>query len=211
VSKQSAKDNYVVNIAVIGCSNRHASLDNVVYTASPQLLPETAVVGRRTAAQYNLLSRAIDATLSHGATESPCICAWTRQVLQSLVHCADLSNPAKPLSLYRQWNERIMQEFFRQGDLERQQGLDVSPMCDRHTATVEKTQVTSSVTGVQIAWDKGRDCLMCPHYNFRPLCNVHMCKSRESPAKLLHQRHFRLSSRKMHKMRASRQTRLGSL
>jgi len=67
---------------------------------------------------------------------------WTRQVLQSLVHCADLSNPAKPLALYRQWNDRIMQEFFRQGDLERQQGLDVSPMCDRLTATVEKTQVT---------------------------------------------------------------------
>jgi len=67
---------------------------------------------------------------------------WTRQVLQTLVHCADLSNPAKPLALYRQWNERIMQEFFRQGDLERQQGIDISPMCDRHSATVEKTQVT---------------------------------------------------------------------
>jgi len=70
------------------------------------------------------------------------LCAWMRQVLQSLVHCADLSNPAKPLALYRQWNDRIMREFFSQGDLERQQGLDVSPMCDRHTATVEKTQVT---------------------------------------------------------------------
>jgi len=65
-----------------------------------------------------------------------------RQVLQSLVHCADLSNPAKPLPLYRQWNDRIMQEFFRQGDLERLQGLEISPMCDRLTATVEKTQVT---------------------------------------------------------------------
>jgi len=64
------------------------------------------------------------------------------QVLQSLVHCADLSNPAKPLPLYRQWTERIMHEFFSQGDLERDQGLDISPMCDRHTATVDKTQVT---------------------------------------------------------------------
>jgi len=64
-----------------------------------------------------------------------------RQVLQSLVHCADLSNPAKPLTLYRQWHDRILQEFFCQGDLERQQGLDVSPMCDRLTANVEKTQV----------------------------------------------------------------------
>lgn len=58
-----------------------------------------------------------------------------------MVHCSDLSNPTKPLDLYRTWVDRVMEEFFRQGDLERQQGLDISPMCDRHTATVEKSQV----------------------------------------------------------------------
>ncbi|XP_076978220.1 3',5'-cyclic-AMP phosphodiesterase 4C [Tamandua tetradactyla] len=63
------------------------------------------------------------------------------QVLQNLVHCADLSNPTKPLPLYRRWTERIMAEFFQQGDREREQGLDVSPMCDKHTASVEKSQV----------------------------------------------------------------------
>uniref|UniRef100_A0A8C6QGY1 Phosphodiesterase n=1 Tax=Nannospalax galili TaxID=1026970 RepID=A0A8C6QGY1_NANGA len=63
------------------------------------------------------------------------------QVLQSLVHCADLSNPTKPLPLYRQWTERIMAEFFQQGDRERESGLDISPMCDKHTASVEKSQV----------------------------------------------------------------------
>lgn len=63
------------------------------------------------------------------------------QVLQNMVHCSDLSNPTKPLELYRGWVDRVMNEFFRQGDLERQQGLDISPMCDRHTATVEKSQV----------------------------------------------------------------------
>lgn len=34
-----------------------------------------------------------------------------------------------------------MEEFFIQGDMERDKGLDISPMCDRHTATVEKSQV----------------------------------------------------------------------
>ncbi|KAB0363330.1 hypothetical protein FD754_007486 [Muntiacus muntjak] len=63
------------------------------------------------------------------------------QVLQSLVHCADLSNPTKPLPLYRQWTDRIMAEFFQQGDSERESGLDISPMCDKHTASVEKSQV----------------------------------------------------------------------
>jgi len=58
-----------------------------------------------------------------------------------MIHCADLSNPTKPLNMYRQWTDRIMQEFFEQGDIERELGLDISPMCDRHTATVEKSQV----------------------------------------------------------------------
>jgi len=66
------------------------------------------------------------------------------QVLQNMIHCADLSNPTKPLSLYRQWTDRIMQEFFEQGDIEREQGLDISPMCDRHTATIEKSQVVTA-------------------------------------------------------------------
>lgn len=58
-----------------------------------------------------------------------------------MVHCADLSNPTKPLAVYRQWTERIMEEFFRQGDKERERGMEISPMCDKHTASVEKSQV----------------------------------------------------------------------
>lgn len=34
-----------------------------------------------------------------------------------------------------------MKEFFHQGDMERERNLDISAMCDRHTATVEKSQV----------------------------------------------------------------------
>ncbi|XP_068176741.1 3',5'-cyclic-AMP phosphodiesterase 4C-like isoform X2 [Antennarius striatus] len=63
------------------------------------------------------------------------------QVLRNMVHCADLSNPTKPLPLYQQWTERIMEEFFRQGDKERERGMEISAMCDKHTASVEKSQV----------------------------------------------------------------------
>ncbi|XP_006898904.1 PREDICTED: cAMP-specific 3',5'-cyclic phosphodiesterase 4A [Elephantulus edwardii] len=63
------------------------------------------------------------------------------QVLRNMVHCADLSNPTKPLELYRQWTDRIMAEFFQQGDWERERGMEISPMCDKHTASVEKSQV----------------------------------------------------------------------
>ena len=58
-----------------------------------------------------------------------------------MVHCADLSGPTKPLPLYRRWCDRIMEEFFQQGDKEREASLDISPMCDRYNATIEKSQV----------------------------------------------------------------------
>ncbi|XP_037920812.1 cAMP-specific 3',5'-cyclic phosphodiesterase isoform X4 [Hermetia illucens] len=63
------------------------------------------------------------------------------QVLENLVHCADLSNPTKPLPLYKRWVALLMEEFFQQGDKERESGMDISPMCDRHNATIEKSQV----------------------------------------------------------------------
>lgn len=71
------------------------------------------------------------------------------QVLRNMVHCADLSNPTKPLDLYRQWTDRIMDEFFHQGDRERERGMEISPMCDKHTASVERTQVEN--TGIQLS------------------------------------------------------------
>lgn len=81
------------------------------------------------------------------------------QVLQNLVHCADLSNPTKPLDIYRQWTDRIMEEFFKQGDLERQKGIDISPMCDRHTASIERSQVGFIDYIVQPLWETWADLL----------------------------------------------------
>ena len=33
-----------------------------------------------------------------------------------MVHCSDLSNPTKPLELYKEWVDRLMDEFWAQGD-----------------------------------------------------------------------------------------------
>jgi len=65
------------------------------------------------------------------------------QVLKNVAHCADLSNPTKSQPLYEQWVARVMEEFFRQGDQEKSRGMDVSAMCDRLTASVEKSQVAA--------------------------------------------------------------------
>jgi cAMP-specific phosphodiesterase 4 len=58
------------------------------------------------------------------------------------LHAADLSNPAKPLDLYYgKWLNRILAEFFEQGDHERSRGLPVTPLMDRTTVNVPKMQV----------------------------------------------------------------------
>ncbi|XP_063747249.1 3',5'-cyclic-AMP phosphodiesterase 4D-like isoform X6 [Eleginops maclovinus] len=79
------------------------------------------------------------------------------QVLQNMVHCADLSNPTKPLEIYRQWTDRIMEEFFTQGDRERDKGMEISPMCDKHNASIEKTQVGFIDYVVHPLWETWAD------------------------------------------------------
>lgn len=63
------------------------------------------------------------------------------QVLQTMIHLADLSNPTKPIDLYRNWNARILEEYWRQGDKEKHLSLEMSPMCDRGVVTIEKSQI----------------------------------------------------------------------
>ena len=62
-------------------------------------------------------------------------------MLSVTVHTADISNPAKPLALCLRWTEQVMEEFFRQGDLEASMGLPVSPFYDRHTTSIAQCQM----------------------------------------------------------------------
>lgn len=79
------------------------------------------------------------------------------QVLQNMIHCADLSNPTKPLDIYMKWTDRIMEEFWRQGDKERELRLEISPMCDRHVPSVEKHQVGFIEFIVHPLWETWAD------------------------------------------------------
>jgi hypothetical protein len=63
-------------------------------------------------------------------------CLAMKLVLKS----ADVSNPAKPLAVVKTWTLRVMEEFFNQGDLEKEKGLAVSPLCDRETVSVPASQ-----------------------------------------------------------------------
>ncbi|KAJ8600007.1 hypothetical protein CTAYLR_001846 [Chrysophaeum taylorii] len=52
-----------------------------------------------------------------------------------LLHCADVSNPSRPWEICKKWSDRVVEEFFRQGDKERALGLPISPNCNRETAS----------------------------------------------------------------------------
>lgn len=54
-------------------------------------------------------------------------------LLKSLCHIADISNPAKAWKISKMWSDRVIEEFFAQGDREKAEGLAVSPACDRET------------------------------------------------------------------------------
>ena len=61
-------------------------------------------------------------------------------VLSMALKCADLGHTAKPLDLHRKWTEMVCEEFFCQGDMEKQRNLPVSMYCDRENTDVSKSQ-----------------------------------------------------------------------
>ena len=56
-----------------------------------------------------------------------------------LIHSADISNPTKKFDIYYQWAELIVEEFYTQGDKEKELNLKCS--CDRNTVTLYKSQL----------------------------------------------------------------------
>lgn len=57
------------------------------------------------------------------------------------IHCADVSNVARPLPVAQKWTDLVLNEFFVQGDLEREKGLLVTPIMDRRSANAARVQV----------------------------------------------------------------------
>jgi cAMP-specific phosphodiesterase 4 len=64
-----------------------------------------------------------------------------QEFLNTLIHAADISNPTKPLEIYKVWVDLILEEFWQQGDKEKEKGLPVSFLCDRATVKIPHSQV----------------------------------------------------------------------
>lgn len=63
------------------------------------------------------------------------------EILPFILHLADISNPAKSLPTAVEWADRVLQEFFEQGDEEKELGLPISPQCCRSETKRAESQI----------------------------------------------------------------------
>ena len=62
-------------------------------------------------------------------------------LLGQALHAADISNPTKPRALMMRWTERVMKEFWQQGDKEKSLRLPISAFMDRAQPQVPQCQI----------------------------------------------------------------------
>jgi len=62
-------------------------------------------------------------------------------LLNYLIHMADLGHNCKKYEISIQWVKLLTEEFWRQGDLEKEKGIPISFLCDRDKIDVPSSQV----------------------------------------------------------------------
>eukprot|EP00102_Acyrthosiphon_pisum_P002972 XP_001944968.2 PREDICTED: calcium/calmodulin-dependent 3',5'-cyclic nucleotide phosphodiesterase 1C isoform X1 [Acyrthosiphon pisum] len=63
------------------------------------------------------------------------------KAMSMVLHCADISHPAKEWDLHYRWTSQLLEEFFLQGDMEKKLGLPFSPLCDRNNTLIAESQI----------------------------------------------------------------------
>ncbi|ORY79247.1 HD-domain/PDEase-like protein, partial [Neocallimastix californiae] len=61
-------------------------------------------------------------------------------LMKILIKCADVSNATKEKSIYKRWVDGIMEEFYRQGDMEKKLNIPLSPFGNRDNANPNSCQ-----------------------------------------------------------------------
>ena len=81
------------------------------------------------------------------------VASWSDPVLALcyVLHCADISNPARPWRLAREWGARISEEFYKQGDRERALGVPVAALNDRCAAGATNAAATTAANQIAFA------------------------------------------------------------
>ena len=61
-------------------------------------------------------------------------------IMDFAVHSADISQQCRPFDVVKEWVYLLFEEFFQQGDIEKEMGLPITMLCDRTTVKVSGTQ-----------------------------------------------------------------------
>jgi hypothetical protein len=67
--------------------------------------------------------------------------AYNTLSLKMALKAADIGHTAKPLEQHKEWSAKITEEFYAQGDKERDRNLPISPFMDRESANLPKSQI----------------------------------------------------------------------
>ena len=63
-----------------------------------------------------------------------------QKLLEFCVHSADVSTQTRSFDIAIEWTKLLFEEFFNQGDIEKEKGLPVSFLCDRETTQIGSSQ-----------------------------------------------------------------------
>ena len=88
---------------------------------------------------------------------------------QIAMKCADLGHLAAPCQVHKRWVNDLKEEFFRQGDAERERGMKVSALMDRQNEAaggVSKSQVLPDHSLLAGAWQNPPHGGLLPHASF---------------------------------------------
>lgn len=88
---------------------------------------------------YQLNSDALDSLKADGVVKSSA--ATTQTLMNALLHCADIGNPMKPWDLCYELAHLCLDEFFAQGDVEKERGIPVQVLNDREKVNRPNSQV----------------------------------------------------------------------
>ena len=123
MTKHFAKKNFIKGILL----NKELECFSSSSTTTTTTTQQEDDIGSRPTSSDNTIDTSDPTTAMH--------------ILGYILHLADISNPAKSSDLAAMWADRVLEEFFLQGDKEAELALPISPLCDRRTTSRPQSQI----------------------------------------------------------------------
>ena len=64
-----------------------------------------------------------------------------QEMLNLLIHLGDISHNTKTFEISKTWTDLLYEEFYQQGDTERNLGISISMFCDRNNSNIPMSQI----------------------------------------------------------------------